>query len=103
MIETSRSISFGGRWSFGSKIDVKYCHELVVDTEFSDPLVEGCAWKNVSMIVIYLKGALNFLVNCLILLTDIMGILTNNMCFLECDDFSVYMWLVYFDHKERQM
>jgi len=57
--------------------------------------------ENVCTVVIYLKGALLILQNCSGLLTDTIGLLNNTMGSKDCDEFSVLMNSVYFDHKRK--
>merc|ERR1740124_409077 len=57
--------------------------------------------KNICTAVSYLKGALMLLQNCSELRTDTMGLLNGIMISADCDEFSGFMNLVYYDHKRK--
>ena len=57
--------------------------------------------KNSGTVVLYLKGALMLLQKCSNLPTDTVGLINDIVCSTDCDEFSSYMKLVYFNHKCR--
>ena len=56
---------------------------------------------NVCTTVSYLKGALMLLQNCAGLPMDMMGLLNDIMGSADCEEFSEFMNLAYFDHKRK--
>ena len=57
--------------------------------------------KNVCTAVSYLKGALMLLQNCSEILTNTIGLLNDIMISADCDNFSGFVNLVYYDHKRK--
>ena len=55
--------------------------------------------KNVGTVVIYLKGALLLLQNCVAIPTNTMGILNNVISLANCQEFTAYMQSIYFASK----
>ena len=55
--------------------------------------------ENVRTMVSFLKGAMMLVQNCATLLTDKISLMSNTMCSADCDEFRVFMQLVYFNHK----
>ena len=64
-------------------------------------LVEIHSRGNVYTAVIYLKRALLLMHNYTGLPTDTMGLLNDMMGLVDCDEFTGFMNLVYFDHKKN--
>ena len=57
--------------------------------------------KNVCTAVSYLKGALMLLQNCSEIPTNTIGLLNDIMISADCDNFSGFVNLVYYDHKRK--
>ena len=54
--------------------------------------------ENLETVVSYLKGALMLLSSCGKVPTDMLGILPDIFCLAECDKFTSFMSIVYFEH-----
>jgi len=90
---------------------LKLMLEIIMDVDDSDLRalttnlqtlrLKDAPGENICTAVSYLKGALMLLQNCSDLPTDTMGLLNNIIISADCDEFSGFMNLVYYNHKRR--